>query len=99
LKQHLHRSENLLISLLDNKKEIEFEIRFSDSYSRGTCDALCPRCGNPVAPQRWELEGPDGSGNTVWFVCVDPLNGEEGCGEELDWTRRVTFQDWIEEDE
>lgn len=99
MKQHLHRSENLLISLLDNGEEIEFEVRFSDSYARGTCDALCPRCGHPVAPQRWEIEGPDSTGNTVWFACTNTVDNSEPCGEDVSWTRRVSFHDWIEEDE
>lgn len=98
MKKHIHRSENLLVSLLENGKDIEFEIRFSDSYSRGTCDALCPRCQNPIAPQRWELEGPDGSGNTVWFSCGETLNGKDPCEQEIDWTRRVLFDEWTEED-
>lgn len=100
MKKSLHRSDNLLISLMEDEKTLEVEIRFSMSSARGRCDATCPRCGNPVAPTRWELEGPDGAGNTVWFECKRPLNGAEGCGGELSWTRRVEFADgWIEKDE
>lgn len=99
MKEHLHRSDNLLISILENRKQIEFEVRFSQSYARGTCEAVCPRCQNPVAPSRWELEGPDGSGNTVWFTCSKTLNGEDSCGDDMSWTRRVTFGDWVEEEE
>lgn len=97
MKQNVYRSDNLLITLLENEKELEFEIRFSTSYARGRCDALCPRCFNPVSPSRWEIEGPDAMGNTVWFACAETLNGTEACRGELRWTRRVDFNDgWVE---
>lgn len=100
MRQNLHRSDNLLVSLSDDERQIEFEIRFSTSFARGACEAACPRCGNPVAPHRWELEGPDGAGNTVWFECGKALNGAPACDQELVWTRRATFDDgWVELDE
>lgn len=96
MRQNIHRSENLFITLTEDGTQLEFEIRFSTSYAKGRCDATCPRCRNPIAPSRWEIEGPDALGNTVWFVCSKPLNGADGCGE-LRWTRRVEFNDgWVE---
>lgn len=105
MKQNVHRSDNLLISLSDDGKELEFEIRFSMSYARGRCDATCPRCHAPVAPSRWEIEGPEALGNTVWFVCRDTLSGTPACEtgpdgtDELRWTRRVDFSEgWVDLD-
>lgn len=98
MKKNVYRSENLLITLTENQKELEFEIRFSTSYARGRCDALCPRCMSPVAPSRWEIEGPDGMGNTVWFACEETLDLKEPCKDDLRWTRRVDFLDgWVEQ--
>lgn len=97
MKKTVHRSDNLFITLLESQKELEFEIRFSTSSARGRCDALCPRCLNPVSPNRWEIEGPEGMGNTVWFACEKTLNGAEACNDDLRWTRRVDFLDgWVE---
>lgn len=96
MRQNIHRSENLFITLTEDGKQLDFEIRFSTSYAKGRCDATCPRCHAPVAPARWEIEGPEGMGNTVWFTCSTPLDGTEGC-KGLRWTRRVDFNDgWVE---
>lgn len=100
MKKNVHRSDNLLISLAEDGKTLEVEIRFSMSSARGRCDATCPRCGNPIPPTRWELEGPDGAGNTVWFECARPLNDKPRCESDISWTRRVEFADgWTEKDE
>ena len=100
MKKNIYRSENVLVTFVDAQNELEFEIRFSTSHARGRCDALCPRCSNPVAPSRWEIEGPDSLGNTVWFACEETLNGAEPCRGELRWTRRVDFSDgWVEHDD
>ncbi len=99
MKKAIHRSDNLTVSLSKNEKSILFELRFPNSYAQGTCTAACPRCGVPVAPTRWELEGPDGAGNTVWFACGKPLDGSEACDEDLTWTQRLSFtKGWEDRD-
>ncbi|TVQ98410.1 MAG: hypothetical protein EA398_13250 [Deltaproteobacteria bacterium] len=97
MKRTLHRSENLLIAAL--KDQIEFEIRFSTSAARGTCDARCPRCGEPGEPAHWELEGPDTRGNTVWMNCARATGcpGNEDGG--FTWTQPVVFEPWVEKEE
>lgn len=97
MKQNIYRSENLLLTFVESTGELEFEIRFSTSYARGRCDARCPRCNHSVSPSRWEIEGPDAMGNTVWFACVETLDGGEPCNGELRWTRSVDFgEGWVE---
>ena len=96
MRQNIYRSENLLITLCEDERQLEFEIRFSTSYARGRCDATCPRCHKPVSPSRWEIEGPEGLGNTVWFTCGSSSQGGAGC-DDLRWTRRVDFPDgWVD---
>lgn len=96
MKKNIHRSENLLITYLQAEQALEFEIRFSTSYARGRCDARCPRCKNPVVPNRWEIEGPDGTSNTVWFECKELIGDGEPCGSEMHWVRQIEFDDWVE---
>lgn len=96
MKKNIYRSENLLVTYIEADQALQFEIRFSTSYTRGRCDARCPRCKNPVSPARWEVEGPDGTSNTVWFECRETLNGKEPCGRDLHWVRQIAFADWVE---
>lgn len=100
VKKTLHRSENLVISHLVDQESLEFEIRFSSSIARGTCEARCPRCGMTGAPSDWELKGPDDLGNTVWLNCVE----DQGCPGNAEgsfrWTQNVGFPEgWVERGE
>jgi hypothetical protein len=91
MKPALHRSENLTILRGREPRTLEVEIRFSHSLARGTCDSTCPRCGRLGNPSHWELEGPDGTGNTMWLVCRDPETCGRNDGPGTSWTQSVTF--------
>lgn len=89
----VHRSENLTIQVSEDGRKLEYEIRFSSSSARGTSDALCPKCLTTGRALHWEIEGPDGQGNTVWMVCEN----EDCDGGGFRWTRPVTFVDgWVD---
>lgn len=92
MRDTLHRSENLHIYRDDSEPEVQVEIRFSESVTHGTCDGTCPRCGALGKPAYWELEGPDGSQNTIWMSCNEGPN----CSEDTNWSRTVDFEDWRE---
>ncbi len=88
----LHRSQNLIISRLNDSTEVNVEIRFSTSIAKGLFDSKCPRCGESGTPEQWEFEGPESSHNTIWLKC------NAGClDRETRWTRRAEFDDsWTE---
>lgn len=96
MRKSIHRSENLSITYVESDQELEFEVRFPSSSAKGRCDALCPRCRNPVTPIRWEVVGPDGGGNVAWFACKETLNDTPPCGGSVNWVRNITFQDWVD---
>lgn len=97
MKRTLHRSENLIIAL--NEREVEFEIRFSTSSSRGSSDAVCPRCGAIGEPAHWELEGPDTPGNTVWMNCRRDVECPGAAEGGFTWTQPVQFASWEEKED
>lgn len=97
MRDTLHRSENLTIARSEDGKRLEFEIRFSSSSARGDADGICPRCGKPGRPTHWEIEGPDGRGNTVWMRCTGEQCVE--ADEPFLWSQTVTFDDGWDERE
>jgi len=97
MKTTIHRSENLVINRCDDTDRLELEIRFPSSFARGTCDARCPRCGAPGRAGHWELEGPDGRGNTVFFSCNADVSCDSSDGLTFNWTQEVLFPDGWQE--
>lgn len=97
MKTTLHRSENLIILRAEDGQRLEVEIRFSTSVARGGCDGKCPRCGAPGRPGHWELEGPDGRGNTMFLSCNDEGACRYPDDRTFNWTQEVVFPDgWVE---
>lgn len=88
--ESVHRSENLVVTR-GSGAELHFELRFPTSVARGVADATCPRCGGLGDPERWEIEGPEMRGNTVWLQCAAPR-----CAGRSRWTRSIEFGDWEE---
>jgi len=85
----LHRSENL--TLTRNGATVTVDLRFPNSFARGTVDVTCPKCGMIGTPEQWELEGPDSRGNSMWIRCGD------GCADRgTRWLRTVSFDAWVE---
>ncbi len=93
MREALYRSENLTVLSTEDGRRLEFEIRFTSSSTRGTAVGVCPRCGKAVRPTHWEIEGPDGTGNTVWMACERADCDGEG---EFRWSRAVMFGPWVE---
>lgn len=93
----LHRSENLHLWRSSDGRRIDVEIRFGVTYARASATAVCPSCGGVARPHHWELEGPDGTNNTLWMHCdaTPPCKGSDG--RDLGWTTNAAFGDgWIE---
>ncbi len=90
MRHTMHRSENLHIYRDDDAAEILIELRFSESASHGRCDGVCPRCGKLGKAAYWELEGPDGTQNTLWLSCNEGPN----CDADSNWSKTVDFDDW-----
>ncbi len=88
----LHRSENLSIMRTEELCEIRIEIRFTNSSTDGFVQVACPKCGHPGMIKHWEVEGPDGSQNTVWLNC----HNERCSGDDFTWSKTVTFSAWRE---
>lgn len=94
MREYSHRSENLTIAVSDDGRKLEVEIRFSTSSARGLSDAVCPRCGATGRPTHWELEGPDGGGNTIWMSCNSATCVASGTPH---WSRPVVFAEgWVD---
>jgi hypothetical protein len=93
MKATIHRSENLVILRSEDSDRLELEIRFPSSFARGWCEGRCPRCGAPGRPGHWELEGPDGRGNTVYFSCNVEGQCQGSDGVSFNWTQEVQFPD------
>lgn len=91
----LHRSENLHIFRDGDAAPVHVEIRFSESSTLGSCDGVCPRCGALGKPAYWELEGPDGTQNTIWMGCPDgERERNDACDGEFTWSKTVEFAEW-----
>ncbi len=91
MSQTVHRSENLIIQRESGSTELSIELRFPSAIARGKAEGSCPRCGSPGHPEQWEVDGPEGTRNTVWLSCL-----AESCGQDFRWTRPVSFGDWHE---